>query len=550
METRALDYVRYADDFVALCDSEAEARKAADALEAFLERELKLSVKPTKTTFVSVEEGFEFLGFSFRGPAVRIPEARLDESRLSLRALLQAGMPTAESLRFLDAYVRGFRNYFDLSSAVTTEALRALEMERVDLLRKWATGRRLDTSLVLAQTERFVVEEQPARAPGAYGEERTNTDNEYALPPRPAPAQVTSLASVDRRSPAVLERAGHRPAAVNAAGHISIFGYGAVASLEQDRMVLRRKRNVVFEAPIEAMRTLQVDSYGIVVTTPLLERLAEYDVPLLFARHGERPWAVLRPLTARGSGDLLGSQVAARSGPLAILVAQELIGAKLANQERLLRYYAKYSRRRTAPEGVLLREGADCIVSLSQGLPQVDNGDVDAARRKVFSVEGRAGAAYWSALRAVLSSDFKRVGRGAVDPINAALNYGYGILYAAVWGAIGRAGLEPGIGMLHASPGDRGALVFDLVEPFRVPVVDRPVIGLISRGKVLKLNTDGHLTAGARRHVAAAVGQALDRKVPWDGSEQSLAGHIEEHARSLAVWLQGGEPLRALRIRW
>ena len=83
-----------------------------------------------------------------------------------------------------------------------------------------------------------------------------------------------------------------------------------------------------------------------------------------------------------------------------------------------------------------------------------------------------------------------------------------------------------------------------------MPVVDRPVIGLMSRGKVLKLNTDGHLTASARRHVADSVGQAFDRKVPWDGIEQSLAGHIEEHARSLAVWLQGGQPLRALRIRW
>lgn len=360
----------------------------------------------------------------------------------------------------------------------------------------------------------------------------------------------TIFSGANLRPSAVLARAGHRPAAVNAAGHIGIFGYGAVASLEQDRMVLRRKRNVVFEAPIEAMRTLQVDSYGIVVTTPLLERLAEHDVPLLFARHGERPWAVLRPLTARGPGDLLGSQVAARGGPLAILVAQELIGAKLANQERLLRYYAKYSRRRMTPAGILLCEGAESIASLSEALSEVENEDIEAARRKVFSVEGRSGAAYWSALRAVLKEDFRRIGRGAIDPINAALNYGYGILYAAVWGAIGRAGLEPGIGMLHASPGDRGALAFDLVEPFRVPVVDRPVIGLVSRGKVLKLNTDRHLTAGARRHVAAAVGQALDRKVPWDGSEQSLAGHIEEHARSLAVWLQGGQPLRALRIRW
>ena len=148
-------------------------------------------------------------------------------------------MPAAESLRLLDAYVRGFRNYFDLSSAVTNETLRALEMERVELLRKWAIGRRLDTSLVLAQTERFVVEEQPARAPGAYGEERTNTDNEYALPPRPAPARPPL--SPRWTGAADCPGAGGSPARRRKrCGSHQHFGYGAVASLEQDRMVLRK----------------------------------------------------------------------------------------------------------------------------------------------------------------------------------------------------------------------------------------------------------------------------------------------------------------------
>lgn len=162
-------------------------------------------------------------------------------------------------------------------------------------------------------------------------------------------------------------------------------------------------------------------------------------------------------------------------------------------------------------------------------------------------------ALLWLHLLAALASrpPFpRREGRGATDPINVALNYGYGILYAATWAAVGRAGLDPGIGMLHASPGDRGALVFDLVEPFRVPVVDRPITGLVSRGKQIKLNTDHHLTARTRQAVATAVGQALERSVPWGGTVRPLAGHIDLQAHALATWLQGGPPLRALRIRW
>ena len=41
--------------------------------------------------------------------------------------------------------------------------------------------------------------------------------------------------------------------------------------------------------------------------------------------------------------------------------------------------------------------------------------------------------------------DFRRAAfiRGPGDAVNAALNYGYGILYTHVWGAVMNAGLEP-----------------------------------------------------------------------------------------------------------
>lgn len=552
MEKRGLDYVRYADDFVALCDDATQAQQASQALEAFLARELKLSIKPTKTMFVPMAEGFEFLGFALNTSGAHIPVGRLEEARNEVRRILAFDSPTAATLESLDLYVRGFRNYFDLGTPSITEGLAVLEADRLRLVEAWAGARRLDVGLVRGRTERFMVEALPAPAPGAYAQEPQEArEGDIPLPVSNAGAP-TSLATVDRRPSAVRMRAAVlRPTAVHAAGHLGIFGHGAVASLEQARLVLRRKQEVVFEVPVAALRTVQVDSYGMLLTTPLLEKLAEHDIPVMFARHGARPWAVLRPLTAKGSVELVRAQITAQAEPLAIAVAQELVEAKLANQERLLRYYAKYKRRRTTATGARLREAAGRIRKLASGLREIAADDVEAARRKIFSLEGRAGAIYWSALRQVLGDTFpRREGRGATDPINVALNYGYGILYAATWAAVARAGLDPGIGMLHASPGDRGALVFDLVEPFRVAVVDRPVTGLVSRGRQIKLNTDHHLTVRARQDVATAVGQALDRSVPWGGTVRPLAGHIDLQAHALATWLQGGPALRSLRIRW
>lgn len=552
MERKGLDYARYADDFVALCDSAQDAQAISDEMEAFLARELRLSVKPTKTTFVAVADGFDFLGFRLDAGGPTIPAARLDEARATLDATLAQEGSVPDLLRKLDSYVRGFRNYFDLGNARTAQALAALEVDRRTRLDAWARARHLDVALVVDRAERFVSAATPAPPPGAYEEPGGGKDEDGVTTPVPTPAPPTSLQAVDRKPAAVKERArGPRPVAVDAGGHLGIFGFGAMAGIEGERIVLRRKGEVVFEAPIRSFRSVHIDSYGMAVSTPLLEELASRDVPVVLSRPGGRAWAVLRPLASKGGAEQLRAQLAAHGGALSITVARELIGAKLANQERLLRYYAKARARRTAPEGVRLREAADRIAALAAELPSIDDGDPDAGRRKVFSVEGRAGAVYWTALKDVLGDGFPgRTGRGATDPVNMALNYGYGVLYAATWSAVARAGLDPAVGVLHASTGDRGALVFDLVEPFRVPVVDRAVVGLVSRGKDIKLNREGHLTTTTRRHVAHVVGRALQQATPWGGAARPLAEHIERHAVELAAWLQGGPPLRALRMRW
>src|SRR5438477_161295 len=72
--------------------------------------------------------------------------------------------------------------------------------------------------------------------------------------------------------------------------------------------------------------------------------------------------------------------------------------------------------------------------------------------------------------------------RGAVDPLNSALNYGYGVLYAQVEQALILAGLDPYAGFLHADRPGKPSLVLDLIEEVRQTVVDRTVIGLVNRG--------------------------------------------------------------------
>jgi RNA-directed DNA polymerase len=66
MARRGWGMVRYADDFVILCESEEEAQEALEAVREWTEA-AGLELHPTKTRIVDVRErgGFEFLGYHF-----------------------------------------------------------------------------------------------------------------------------------------------------------------------------------------------------------------------------------------------------------------------------------------------------------------------------------------------------------------------------------------------------------------------------------------------------------------------------------------------------
>lgn len=80
MVSRGYQMVRYADDFVILCRSQAQAEQALAEVRQWCEAE-GLSVHPTKTRIVDVRTaGFDFLGYRFqtsrRGKLVRLPRKK------------------------------------------------------------------------------------------------------------------------------------------------------------------------------------------------------------------------------------------------------------------------------------------------------------------------------------------------------------------------------------------------------------------------------------------------------------------------------------------
>jgi RNA-directed DNA polymerase len=114
MAERGYQMVRYADDFVILCQSEAEANRALGEVRAWAEA-AKLTLHPTKTRIVDQrEDSFVFLGFEFR-PKHRYPRKKsLQKLRDTIRERTRRtnGLCLKAIIQSINPVLRGWFEYF------------------------------------------------------------------------------------------------------------------------------------------------------------------------------------------------------------------------------------------------------------------------------------------------------------------------------------------------------------------------------------------------------------------------------------------------------
>jgi CRISPR-associated protein Cas1 len=155
--------------------------------------------------------------------------------------------------------------------------------------------------------------------------------------------------------------------------------------------------------------------------------------------------------------------------------------------------------------------------------------------------EGACAKRYFQTINLLLPDSMRmktRSAHPALDPFNAMLNYGYGMLYGKIEAALVKAGIDPYIGIFHRDQYNRPALVFDIIEKYRV-WVDHVIIEL-ARQKALPddafhtENDSVWLEGIGKRIVIQSINDYLDEVIALDGIERSRQTHIEWHAHKLA----------------
>ena len=321
-----------------------------------------------------------------------------------------------------------------------------------------------------------------------------------------------------------------------------VEGHGTFLSKHQGRLRVSREKKMVTEVPLIHLEQVVIVDSGVAISSDVIRVCSEEGIPIYFL--GKRGNAVAGLYSAGLTGTVLTrrSQLLAYENTSGVAAAKMFISGKLENQANLLRYMAKY-RKETEP--ALYEEMMLVAIEMRDylhELEQIKADRVDAVREQLMSVEGRATQRYWATIKQVIPSDLNWPGRetrGAIDPFNSLLNYGYGMLYGWVEYAIILAGLDPYAGFLHADRAGKPSLVLDLIEEFRQTIVDRTIIGMVNKRFAVEQDEDHRLSETTRRKVVEKLRERMESSELYEKKRQVLRFILQSQARHLALFLRG-----------
>jgi group II intron reverse transcriptase/maturase len=127
LETAGYRFVRYADDFVVVCKTKAQANAALD-LVAEIMTELGLSLSPEKTKIASYGKGYDFLGFRLSSKSRTMRTKSLEKFKGKIREITRrCNNLDARVIEKLNRVIRGTANYFTTEFATCVKLFQKLD---------------------------------------------------------------------------------------------------------------------------------------------------------------------------------------------------------------------------------------------------------------------------------------------------------------------------------------------------------------------------------------------------------------------------------------
>jgi CRISPR-associated protein Cas1 len=257
---------------------------------------------------------------------------------------------------------------------------------------------------------------------------------------------------------------------------LHVVGHGTRIGRSGDELLVTPLEGPATREPINTIRSVVVHGHN-TISAQALQMCAEHGVTV--------HWFT-------GGGSYLGSFwrddpavqrrirqfEALRGDTIRLRLAQALVKARVESQLRFVLRATQGGDRDAL--GI-----TDAVDNMRHMLGAVDRASDPAV---LLGIEGQAAAAYFSCVPNLILEQADprmrprdRNRRPPRDPFNAMLSFGYGLLLREVTQAIRVVGLDGAFGFYHRPRSSAPPLALDLMELFRVPVVDMSVMAAINR---------------------------------------------------------------------
>ena len=289
--------------------------------------------------------------------------------------------------------------------------------------------------------------------------------------------------------------------------------------------------------PAEGIKSIQIGK-GALISSDAVMLAVEREIEVLFMDRSGKP-------VGRIWSPRFGSISTIRKGQLnftyskqAVAWIKDVICKKIENQQAMiLTIRTEDDRAKRIAERSIAR-----LDDYRKKISKLEGEIVHDIAGTLRGWEGQASKIYFETLNEFIPEKYRFSARSqnpATDVANAMLNYGYGILYGKIEGALIKAGIDPYAGILHRDDYNRPVLAYDVIELYRV-WIDYVVFSILAQDIVTdeyySIRQDGAcwLEPLGRRVLIQSVNDYLDDIVTVKGLCRSRETQISLYAQNLA----------------
>lgn len=294
---------------------------------------------------------------------------------------------------------------------------------------------------------------------------------------------------------------------------------GCYLKLRQEYLEIWKKNRCLAAVQIPLLEQVLIFGKS-QISTQAMRACLRQDIPIVFLSRMGYCYGRLMAL-ARGYRQLARHQQ--QLSPTAkLLAARSIAAGKIHNNRVILQ---RQNRKYAADELNL------SIMTLDHLRQQIMEAD---STERIMGLEGAAAASYFGAFGHCLRNpDFQFIGRSRrppLNPVNALLSFGYQVLWNHLFALIEIRGLDPYQACLHQSSERHAALVSDLIEEFRAPLVDGLALYLINKKMIraenfIFRNGGCFLNESGRKIYLSAFVRQMEESIDISG-EKELRWHI------------------------